>query len=123
MSSALPPATILYLLVRSDLKMSKGKIVAQAVHAVSGVFFAACDQPTSDFIHHTKNRTVITLKVSGEAEMDTLLIRAKALGIPTYVQADAGLTQVAPDTRTVSAIGPVVDSAPVRELFKHLKLL
>lgn len=48
----------------------------------------------------------ITLKVDGENELDDLVRRAKAAGIPAASIRDAGRTQVAAGTKTVAAIGP-----------------
>lgn len=64
----------------------------------------------------------VALKVGSEEELEELEARANKEGLHSYLVVDAGHTQIAPDTRTVLAIGP----APAKLLDKitgHLKLM
>ncbi len=111
------------LCVRMDLKMGKGKIAAQCCHATLGVFkklwrkrdpvlrqWEDCGQPK------------VTLQVPDEQAMLELYARAKEAGVPTYIVVDAGRTQVAPNSRTVMAVGPA-PVADVNTVTGGLKLL
>lgn len=101
--------------VRQDLKMGAGKIVSQCAHAATGIYGALmrsqqallnkweqCGQP----------KIVVTCK--NQQEMNKLQAVAEKIGLPTFIVADAGRTQVSAGSRTVLAIGPgtkaVVDS-------------
>mmetsp|Transcript_13463 Transcript_13463/g.37808 ORF Transcript_13463/g.37808 Transcript_13463/m.37808 type:complete len:114 (-) Transcript_13463:76-417(-) len=111
------------LCVRMDLKMSKGKIAAQCCHACLGVWkklwrrrdpvlrvWEECGQPK------------VTLQVPNEEAMLELYQRAKETGVPTYIVVDAGRTQVAPNSRTVMAVGPW-NEKDVNSVTGKLKLL
>ncbi|KAM3405438.1 hypothetical protein ACQJBY_008115 [Aegilops geniculata] len=69
------------LVVRQDLKMGAGKIASQCAHAATGLY--------ADLL--ARNRIKET---------------AEHRGIPTFVVADAGRTQVVAGSKTVLAVGP-----------------
>jgi PTH2 family peptidyl-tRNA hydrolase len=54
--------------------------------------------------------------------MKEIEANAKKLGIPTYLVADAGRTQIAAGSRTVLAVGPY-GGTDVDEVSGHLKLM
>lgn len=64
----------------------------------------------------------ITLKSKDEDEMYRLAKNAQQLGLPTFVVADAGRTQIAAGSRTVLAIGPGPKSK-LDQVSGHLRLL
>ena len=69
-----------------------------------------------------KGAMKIALRVDSEEQLLLLEAQAESLQLPHYLVVDAGHTQVAPDTRTVLAIGP----APVEtidQICGQLKLL
>ena len=69
-----------------------------------------------------KGAMKIALRVDSEEQLQLLEAQAESLQLPHYLVVDAGHTQVAPDTRTVLAIGP----APVEmidQICGQLKLL
>jgi len=101
--------------VRQDLKMGAGKVASQCAHAATGIYgelmrsqrvllskWEQCGQP----------KIVVTCK--NQQEMNKLQAVAEKIGLPTFIVADAGRTQVSAGSRTVLAIGPgnkaVVDS-------------
>lgn len=103
------------LVVRQDLKMKSGKIASQCAHAATGMYaelmhshrsllrqWEQCGQP----------KIVVTCK--NQQEMNKLKEEAEIIGLPTFVVADAGRTQVSAGSKTVLAIGPgpkvIVDS-------------
>ncbi|MBU0761979.1 MAG: peptidyl-tRNA hydrolase Pth2 [Candidatus Altiarchaeota archaeon] len=106
------------IVVRSDLKMGKGKIAAQAGHAA--VSAAEKSQYKKEWLGQGQKKTV--LKVDSEAELIRILQEAKDRGLPVCMIEDAGHTQLEPGTRTCVGIGP----APADELDRltgELKLL
>jgi len=95
--------------VRGDLKMSAGKIAAQAGHAVLGAFRVAARLPLAREWAKAwlfRAQAKIALKVDDEAHMDAVAAAAAAAGLPMMVIEDAGRTEVEPGTRTVVGIGP-----------------
>ncbi|XP_042518806.1 peptidyl-tRNA hydrolase 2, mitochondrial-like [Macadamia integrifolia] len=101
------------LVVRSDLKMGKGKIGAQCSHATLGLYrrlFRKAPKALNRW--EMCGQVKVVLKIESEEELLVLQKRAKSLKLPTHVTVDAGRTQIAPNSRTVMAIlGPaeVVD--------------
>mmetsp|Transcript_36274 Transcript_36274/g.43809 ORF Transcript_36274/g.43809 Transcript_36274/m.43809 type:complete len:177 (+) Transcript_36274:170-700(+) len=112
------------LCVRNDLKMSKGKIAAQCSHATLGLYEEVQDLRYFHLIEHwqSQGQAKVAIKVEDEKEMLEIEAKARQAGIETYIVVDAGRTQIAPNSRTVLALGP----APKDELDAvtgHLKLL
>lgn len=105
------------ILVRKDLKMRRGKEMAQVAHASMKVFF---DRNNSEFttslrIPLTPDMeewvqglfTKIVLYVSSEEDLLKAYELAQAAGIPTALITDAGLTEFnGVPTRTTCALGP-----------------
>ena len=95
------------LVFRADLKMSKGKIAAQAGHA-------AVSAAQDAFVHHKKwweawlyeGQRKIAVKVQNEKELSELEAAADDLGLPHALIVDRGLTQVPEGTVTCLGIGP-----------------
>ena len=95
------------LVFRKDLKMSKGKIAAQAGHA-------AISAAQDAYEHHKKwweawlyeGQRKIAVKVPGEKEPGELEEAAEELGLPHALIVDRGLTQVPEGTITCLGIGP-----------------
>ncbi|XP_028838388.1 peptidyl-tRNA hydrolase 2, mitochondrial [Denticeps clupeoides] len=95
------------LVVRTDLKMGKGKVAAQCSHAAVSAYkqvqrrdpellkrWEYCGQPK------------VVLKAPDEDCLFRLLSGAKEAGLPVSLVQDAGRTQVAPGSRTVLGVGP-----------------
>ncbi|GKT26951.1 Peptidyl-tRNA hydrolase, PTH2 like protein [Aduncisulcus paluster] len=112
------------LLVRRDLKMSKGKAAAQCSHATLGACLAAIDKPKyrSEFkTWHTMGQTKVTLSCPTLVEMEEIEEKAEKLGLNCCAIIDAGRTQIEPGSKTVLAIGPAsIDS--IDDLTSHFKL-
>ncbi len=108
------------IIVRDDLKLSKGKLAVQVAHAaVSASEFAG-----RDVLEGWKEggQKKVVLRVAELSDLFELKEVARKHGFPTALITDAGLTEVPPGTITVLGIGP----AEVGELDKitgHLKLL
>ncbi|MCO5579375.1 hypothetical protein L7F22_033230 [Adiantum nelumboides] len=113
----------LVLVVRTDLKMDKGKIAAQCSHATLACYKALA-QANPKVLHQWERsgQAKVALKCSTEDEMLALERRAKELNLCARSIRDAGRTQIAAGSRTVLGIGP----GPVKiidQVTKHLKLL
>lgn len=113
------------LVVRSDLKMTTGKIAAQCVHAALGACRLAEEKDGFGDMYsywlESGERTVC-LRCESEAQLNDLERQAEVNGIIAYVVMDAGRTQVECGSRTVLAIGPHFDSS-VNAITGKLKLL
>jgi len=92
------------ILVRTDLKMGRGKIAAQCAHAsVDSVL-----KSTRDVIEKWKKQGMkkVILKVSGESELMKYKEKAGRKGLKVVIIKDAGKTQIKPGSVTALAIGP-----------------
>jgi len=108
------------IVMRSDLRMGKGKIAAQAGHAA----VSAAEEARKHFQKWWKawleeGQCKIAVKVKGEGELLKLEEEAKEFGLPSALISDRGLTQLQPGTITCLAIGP----APSREVDKITGML
>lgn len=108
------------IVFRSDLKMSKGKIAAQAGHAA----VSAAEEARKHFKEWWKawlkeGQCKIAVKVESEKELLELEMQAKELALPCVLIIDRGLTEVPPETITCLGIGP----APVEKVDKITSML
>ncbi len=108
------------ILVRTDIKMSVGKKIAQACHASAGAAMEADDNVLSSW--NMAGSKKIALKVSGENTIVDLYHRAKKMRLPCFLVADAGLTQLDAGTITALAIGPAADEK-IDKITGGIKLL
>lgn len=106
------------LVIRKDLKMRRGKEIAQACHGAVGAILKDCltlsgnqtivlqpDQPTLDWIQGTF--TKITVVVNSEQELLDVQTKCNELGIKNTLIEDNGYTEFHGEkTKTVLAIGP-----------------
>ncbi|XP_046835177.1 peptidyl-tRNA hydrolase 2, mitochondrial-like [Vespa crabro] len=96
----------LVLVVRSDLKMGKGKVVAQCAHAAVAAYKIAQKYPPILKAWENSGQIKVTVKVNNEDELRAIAKAARDAGLITNVIQDAGRTQVAPGSRTVCGVGP-----------------
>ena len=111
------------IVFRSDLKLSKGKIAAQAGHAAISAAQEArkrhrdwCDAWLFE------GQRKVAVKVKDEDELLELEEQAKDLDLPNALIVDRGLTEVPPGTVTCLGIGPAPEEM-VDRLTGKLKLL
>ncbi len=97
------------LIVRSDIRMSCGKICAQAAHAAV-LSYEKCD-PAVRKRWFSEGQKKVVLKVSGERELFELKTIAEMAGIAAALVQDAGLTEVPPGTVTALGLGPAKSEA------------
>lgn len=109
--------------MRSDLKMGKGKIAAQAGHAA----VSAAEEARKHFQKWWKTwldegQCKIAVKVKSEEELLRLEEEATESDLPHALISDRGLTQLEPGTITCLAIGPA-PSPDVDKITGKLALL
>lgn len=110
------------LVIRTDLEMTKGKVVAQCAHAAVACYKSiARSNPLILSRWERRGQAKITLKCRSEEELRTLQAMALSLDITARSIQDAGRTQVAPGTTTVLGLGPAPVSA-INQVTGHLKL-
>jgi len=95
------------IVFRSDLKMGKGKIAAQAGHAAVSAAEEAHKRHRDWWEAWLfEGQCKIAVKVKSEKELLELEEQAKDLGLPNALIVDRGLTQIPPGTITCLGIGP-----------------
>ncbi|CAL0319247.1 unnamed protein product [Lupinus luteus] len=103
------------LVVRQDLKMKSGKIASQCAHAATGMY-AELMQSGRSILRRWEQcgQAKIVVTCRNQQEMNNIKEAADSIGLPTFVVADAGRTQVLAGSKTVLAVGPgpksIVDS-------------
>ncbi|KAJ3998473.1 peptidyl-tRNA hydrolase PTH2-domain-containing protein [Lentinula boryana] len=119
----LAEACKMVLVVRTDLKMTAGKISAQCGHATLACYKVLVKENPKLVRHWERTgQAKIALKGTSEEQLLELEAIAKSLNLCARSIVDAGRTQIEPGTMTVLAIGP----APVRlinEVTGSLRLL
>jgi PTH2 family peptidyl-tRNA hydrolase len=117
------------IVVRNDLNMRKGKMVAQGAHA-SIMFLihrfsdggsGAKDHAIQEWLNH--GMTKICVRVDSEAELLEIAQKAEDVGLIVHVITDAGHSEFGGvPTKTCLAIGPDEDER-IDAITGHLKLL
>ena len=109
----------LVIVVRTDLEMTTGKIVAQSGHAVAQLMLG---ERTEEFVNWLgTGMKKVCLQADSEAKILEMAERAEKHEIPFYIVRDAGLTSVPPGTITCIGIGPDKDRL-VEKVTGSLKL-
>jgi len=103
------------IVFRADLKLSKGKVAAQAGHAA----VSASEEARKHYkvwwnAWMSEGQRKIAVKVKNEKELLELEKKAKELALPNALIVDRGLTEIPPDTITCLGIGP----APAEKIDK-----
>lgn len=119
------------IILRKDLNMRKGKLVAQGAHASMGAILNLCKVEGNKLVLDMDDRTKpwltgrfkkICVYVNSEDELLALHDRAKDKGLITSLIKDAGLTEFnGVPTYTAVAIGPDREDK-IDEVCKHLPL-
>jgi len=92
------------ILVRCDLKMSKGKTAAQVAHAAVDCALSANKKLVKKW--RDTGMKKITLKVNSEEELLKYYELANKTDLMTSLICDAGRTEIAAGSKTCVAIGP-----------------
>lgn len=115
------------IVVRADLGMSKGKLVAQACHACleSVLKVMKTDKIRKEHIFESwlkEGAKKIVLKVESEQALLRLRDLCVKSGIRHALIKDAGLTEIPPNTITALGIGPD-DEKKIDKITKDLNAL
>ena len=108
------------MIVRTDLKMGKGKIAAQCCHGSIGAYKKTDPQKIKKWENEAYAKVV--LKVQNKEDLIALKKLADEKGISSYLVVDAGRTQIPTSSITVLALGPDEDEI-IDEVTGDLKLL
>jgi len=97
------------IVVRTDIKMSKGKLAVQVAHAAVEAVMKCLEITTcreNVFIWRTQGQKKIVVKVRSLDEMLKIKKNAEEVGLIATLIADAGLTELPPGTITALGLGP-----------------
>lgn len=118
-----PDETKQAIIIRTDIKMSRGKLAAQASHASLMSYFEAekVDKAVTKRWLDTGEKKIV-LKVADGSVLEKLSVAFKYKKVPCALVTDAGLTQLPPGTITALGVGPW-KSAEIDQFTRGLKLL
>jgi PTH2 family peptidyl-tRNA hydrolase len=111
------------VVVRQDLKMSKGKTAAQVAHAAVSSYVAAKGRKpdwASNWMEEGQKKVI--LKVGSLDDLLEIKRKVDLERIPNSLISDAGLTELEPGTVTCIGIGPA-PSDSIDRVTGGLKLL
>lgn len=83
-----------YIVIRRDLKMRRGKEIAQGVHAVAK-------------LGYVEGAPLVVLQCADGIALSAMITEASQRGVPYAATRDAGRTEVPALTMTAAAFGPV----------------
>jgi len=95
------------IILRKDLKMSRGKAAVQASHAAVAAAIKAMRERQREFtIWWRTGQMKIVLAVDSEEELLDLEAKLRPTGVILVKINDAGRTQLPPNTTTALGVGP-----------------
>jgi len=111
------------IIIRSDIAMGRGKLVAQGAHASLMSYFEAekADKKLAKEWLDAGEKKIV-LKVESEESLVKLFKAFEFKKVPCALVSDAGLTQLPPGTKTALGIGPWKESE-IDQFTKGFKLL
>lgn len=95
------------IIIRDDLKLSRGKMAVQVAHAAIMALELA-DRETSGRWRREGQKKVV-LRARDADELYRLRAAADQIGIPAAIVVDAGLTEIPPGTVTALGLGPAAN--------------
>ena len=108
------------IILRKDLDMGKGKLIAHAIHAAIGSIRQIDDNIVEKW--EAEGSKKIVLKAKNLQEIKEVESKLKKVNIPYFLVKDAGLTQLKPGTVTALGIGPI-EEKKIDKITEKLKLL
>lgn len=115
------------IVMRTDLNMRKGKMIAQGAHA-TWMFILQSGRPPNEVMDDTyswfRNGTKkICVKAKSEEELNALFLEARKAGLRAHIVTDAGHTEFnGVPTVTCLAIGPNEEEA-IDKITGNMELL
>lgn len=111
------------IVVREDLKLSKGKLSAQVAHAAVSCAIKSEKNKSKYFSEwFSEGQKKVVLKIQDLDSLLKVFNEAKSVGLTTELIKDAGLTEIPPGTITVLGIGPAPEDE-IDKIVGNLKLL
>ncbi len=100
------PDLRIYCLIRQDIEMPIGKMLAQSAHGFMGALLKADKATVETYL--AGSFTKIAIKAKNLAALQRAKTECDALGIPTALITDAGRTVFTEPTVTCLGVGPVL---------------
>ncbi len=111
------------IVVRTDIRMSKGKLATQVAHASVTAAFRAYREFKDWFdAWWAEGQKKVVLKGGGEDDLIKYFTDAVNMSLPAALIRDAGRTELPEGTLTAIAIGPAPEDF-IDRITGHLKLL
>ncbi len=110
------------IVVRTDIKMEKGKLASQVAHASVAAAYKSWKERKRVFEKWFPYMKKVVLKVGTKEELVALFEKAKKEGLIAELIRDAGKTQIPPGTITTLGIGPD-EEEKIDKIVGELKLL
>jgi PTH2 family peptidyl-tRNA hydrolase len=108
------------IVVRKDLRLSRGKLAAQVAHASLDAYKMA--SPSARAGWEDEGGKKVVLEVPGLREILELKRKAGSMKLPLALVRDAGRTEIPAGTATALGIGPA-DEAAIDRVTGNLKML
>tara|TARA_Y100000588_G_C14272350_1_gene932856 strand:+ start:2491 stop:2844 length:354 start_codon:yes stop_codon:yes gene_type:complete len=113
----------LVVAMRSDLKLSSGKMSVQVSHAAVSCSLKAKKNNAKEFQEwYREGQKKVVVRVENKEMLEELKAIADSKGITNCMITDAGLTEIPPNTTTCLGIGPVKNEV-VDKITGQLSLL
>jgi PTH2 family peptidyl-tRNA hydrolase len=108
------------ILVRADLKLTKGKMAAQVAHASVDATLKSSEAMVKKW--RAEGMKKVCLSVSNKDELYKYAQQAKDEGLTVAIITDAGHTHLEPGTVTCAAVGPAKEE-DIDKVTGKLKLI
>jgi len=108
------------VVVRRDIKMSKGKLASQVAHAYASVSAANKSKWTDNWLNQGQKKSILACK--DENELLKIFHAAKNAKLPVELIRDAGRTEIPEGTITCVGIGPAPENE-IDRITGNLRLL